>query len=413
MKFWTPCARRIAKIVIKECKKCQRISSPKFALPDMPILPKERVRQSRPFEFVGVDYLGPSMCKIDGGKVKFWIALFTCLSTRGIHLDLITDLSALSFLDILRRFVAQRGAPVKIISDNGNQFITVAKIINANIEEKEIEWKFIPALSPWQGGVYERLVKLVKDSFKRSLGSRILNIEELRTFIKEVEMSINCRPISYISVEKDGPSCLRPIDFIIPSVEIIQKFPEIEDDNFRLGKMSTAEQVQERWIATLKTLQRFWDAWKRDYLIMLRDKAKWTHHNQRNDLKRSPRIGEVVIVHQEGQPRNVWPLGKIVELDGTPARSAKIKIGDKTFIRPINKISPLEIEDENIIEENLNSNNEQEDILDLSKRETKKIKQHWTINAEPLIGAKDICTETGFHVQLLIHALEYQAYVKE
>nr|CAD2156491.1 unnamed protein product [Meloidogyne enterolobii] len=392
MKFWTPCARRIAKIVIKECKKCQRISSPKFALPDMPILPKERVRQSRPFEFVGVDYLGPSMCKIDGGKVKFWIALFTCLSTRGIHLDLITDLSALSFLDILRRFVAQRGAPVKIISDNGNQFITVAKIINANIAgkwkkekanneekifnnfllEKEIEWKFIPALSPWQGGVYERLVKLVKDSFKRSLGSRILNIEELRTFIKEVEMSINCRPISYISVEKDGPSCLRPIDFIIPSVEIIQKFPEIEDDNFQLGKMSTAEQVQERWIATLKTLQRFWDAWKRDYLIMLRDKAKWTHHNQRNDLKRSPRIGEVVIVHQEGQPRNVWPLGKIMELDGTPARSAKIKIGDKTFIRPINKISPLEIEDENINENNLNNEDKNKNKLDLSKKEPKK-----------------------------------------
>nr|CAD2195452.1 unnamed protein product [Meloidogyne enterolobii] len=419
MKFWTPCARRITKIVIKECKKCQRISSPKFALPDMPILPRERVRQSRPFEFVGVDYLGPSMCKIEGGKVKFWIALFTCLSTRGIHLDLITDLSALSFLDILRRFVAQRGAPLKIISDNGNQFITVAKVINANIEgkwkkekanndeklfnnfllEKEIEWKFIPALSPWQGGVYERLVKLVKDSFKRSLGSRILNIEELRTFIKEVEMSINCRPISYISLEKDGPLCLRPIDFIIPRVEIIQKFPEIEDDNFRLGKTSTAEQVQERWMATLKTLQRFWDTWKRDYLIMLRDKSKWTHHNQRNDLKRNPRIGEVVIVHQEGQPRNVWPLGKIVELDGTPARSAKIKIGDKTFIRPINKISPLEIEDENIVEENLNNENEKENEVDLSKKETKKLETK-NKNTHPMVTRSKVALCLQF-VQLI------------
>ena len=162
----------MAKIVIKECKKCQEISSPKFALLEIPLLPKKRVRQSRPFEFVAVDYLGPSLCKIEGGKVKFWIALFTCLSTRGIHLDVVMDLSALSFLSILRRFTAQRGAPVKIISDNGNQFNVVAKVIGANIEgkwknekenkdeiqfnnfliEKRIEWRFIPALSPWQGG---------------------------------------------------------------------------------------------------------------------------------------------------------------------------------------------------------------------------------------------------------------------
>ena len=116
--------------------------------------------------------------------------------------------------------------------------------------------------------------------------------------------------------------------------------------------MSTAEQVQERWMATLKTLQKFWDTWKRDYLIMLRDKAKWTHHNQLTDIKRGPRLEEIIIVRQEGQPRNVWPLGKIIDLDGTHTRSVKIKIGNKTFIRPINKISPLEIEDEAINNDN-------------------------------------------------------------
>ena len=76
-----------------------------------------------------------------------------------------------------------------------------------------IEWCFIPSLSLWAGGVYERLVKLVKDSFKRTLGGTILNLEELRTFIKEVEFSVNCRPITFVSGEMDGPSCLRPIDF--------------------------------------------------------------------------------------------------------------------------------------------------------------------------------------------------------
>nr|CAD2206059.1 unnamed protein product [Meloidogyne enterolobii] len=180
-KFWAPCSRRDAKIIVKSCKKCQRIIGPTFSLPEMPNHPKERVCISRPFESVGIDYLGPSICKIDGNKQKFWIVLFTCFTTRAIHLEIAFELTALAFLHALRRFIAQRGVPAKIISDNANQFKVVSKSIDAKIvgkwsQDKQpennkfnnfiinrgIEWKFIPALSPWQGGIYERLVKLVK-----------------------------------------------------------------------------------------------------------------------------------------------------------------------------------------------------------------------------------------------------------
>ncbi|KAF7639082.1 Phlebovirus_G2 domain-containing protein [Meloidogyne graminicola] len=57
-------------------------------------------------------------------------------------------------------------------------------------------------------------------------------------------------------------------------------------------------------------------------------------------------INEVVIVQQEGQPRNSWLLGKIIELDGVPARSAKVQIGKKIYVRPINKLFPLEVKNE-------------------------------------------------------------------
>uniref|UniRef100_A0A1I8AX27 DUF5641 domain-containing protein n=1 Tax=Meloidogyne hapla TaxID=6305 RepID=A0A1I8AX27_MELHA len=129
---------------------------------------------------------------------------------------------------------------------------------------------------------------------------------------------------------------------------------------------------------------------------MLRDKAKWTHHNQRSDLKRGPRIGEIVVVHQEGQPRNVWPLGKIIELDGTPARSAKIKIGNKTFIRPINKISPLEIE-ENMIEDN--SNKELENEKDLTVEDSKKVDKR-NRNTHPMVTRSKVALCLQF-VQLI------------
>jgi hypothetical protein len=74
-------------------------------------------------------------------------------------------LSTEEFLEVFRQFSATRGNPLRILSDNGRQFILAAKVL-ANSEFAPIEWHFIAALSLWQGGVYERLVALVKRSFK-------------------------------------------------------------------------------------------------------------------------------------------------------------------------------------------------------------------------------------------------------
>ena len=74
----------------------------------MPGLPKERLRKSRVFEATGVDYLGPSLYKIENGKAKFWIVLFTCLTTRAIHLEVALELSALEFIHCLRLHCPKR-----------------------------------------------------------------------------------------------------------------------------------------------------------------------------------------------------------------------------------------------------------------------------------------------------------------
>nr|CAD2169038.1 unnamed protein product [Meloidogyne enterolobii] len=393
-KFWSPCARRETKKVIKDCKKCQKMEGPKFALPEMPELPSERVKRSRSFEFIGVDYLGPSICKINVEKMKFWIVIFTCLATRAVHLEISLDLSASSFLHIFRRFIALRGCPKKILSDNGTQFKAVADILGATIKgkwneksirkdefrlnkfllNKGIDWKFIPALSPWQGGVYERLVKLVKDAFKRSLGSSILNLEELKTFIKEVENAINCRPITHVSTETDGILAIRPIDFLIPELEINSYSLEDSDsEEFLIGKISTAKQLQDRWKATQKAFDKFWNNWVKYYLIILRDRSGWNHQKGKSVINRQPQVGEIVIIQQEGQPRNTWPLGKIIELDGNPARSAKIQLGKKTWIRPINKLFPLEAEFEKI---ELNKDNNLEEEKQEKTEIKKKVQTH-------------------------------------
>jgi len=99
------------------------------------------------------------------------------------------DTTAESFLNVLGRFIARRGKPYIIWSDNATSFQLAEKTINIlttpgpdqDPEEfmalNRIKWHFIAQLSPWSGGFYERLVKLVKDCFKRTLGRRILNYD--------------------------------------------------------------------------------------------------------------------------------------------------------------------------------------------------------------------------------------------
>ena len=93
-------------------------------LPGPPALPKERVIHVEPFHTVGVDYTGSISIKNpnDGSLNKYYICLFTCATTRAVHLELANDMSAQTFLNLLRRFVARRSTPSIIISDNGSNF---------------------------------------------------------------------------------------------------------------------------------------------------------------------------------------------------------------------------------------------------------------------------------------------------
>ena len=91
---------------------------------------KERVGKAKPFTYVGLDYLGPIQVKEGNGVVKMWVCLFTCLAVRAIHLELVKGLSVQLFLECLRRFIARRGKPSLIISDNAPQFHLVKSVLD-------------------------------------------------------------------------------------------------------------------------------------------------------------------------------------------------------------------------------------------------------------------------------------------
>ena len=98
---------------------------------------------------------------------------------RAIHLDLVPDMTAESFIHSFKRFTARRGFPHKIISDNGKTFKAAAKTIASVLNHPEVlhyfagvgmQWSFNLEKAPWWGGVFERMIKSVKRCLRRTIG---------------------------------------------------------------------------------------------------------------------------------------------------------------------------------------------------------------------------------------------------
>ena len=108
---------------------------------------------------MGVDYAGPIVYKISKKKDgKAYILLFACSLTRAVHLELLTDQTTENFTKCLKQFIARRGRPMKIHSDNGRSFVAAAKWLKSIMRDEKIQdylahhnilWQFNPSRAPW------------------------------------------------------------------------------------------------------------------------------------------------------------------------------------------------------------------------------------------------------------------------
>ena len=110
---------------------CKRFQVTAYHNPPVGNLPLDRTVGSTPFEVLGVDYAGPLIYKINKTKDgKAYILLFACSLTRSIHLELLPDQTTENFIKSFKRFIARRGRPWKVYSDNGKTFVAAAKWIS-------------------------------------------------------------------------------------------------------------------------------------------------------------------------------------------------------------------------------------------------------------------------------------------
>ena len=123
-RFWNIGARAVVRKSLRACVDCKKRQA-RVGEQKMANLPKDRITPNRPpFTYVGVDCFGPFLIRRGRSEVKRYGVLYTCLVVRAIHIEVVHSLDTDSFINSLRRFMARRGSPEHIRSDNGSNFVS-------------------------------------------------------------------------------------------------------------------------------------------------------------------------------------------------------------------------------------------------------------------------------------------------
>ena len=294
-----------------------------------------------------MDYFGPLEVAYGRGRsVKRYGALFTCLTTRAVYLDLAKSLSTEDFLLVLRRFLSFYSKPESIHSDNGTNFVGAEKelvapvgqlnqdpVLAEALKRSAIKWKFQPPSAPHFGGAHESLVRVTKLSLYRMLKKENKKLQYpsedmMRTFLCEVAAILNDRPLVKCSSDPRDYRPLTPNDLLGKRSGLVLPMSDPKDALPR-----------QNYLYVQKMANQFWDLWIKFYLPSLVARRKW-------QLKeRNFRVGDHVLVVEPNLPRGRWSTGKVTETfpgaDGL-VRVVTVQTESGVSTRPIHRLCLLQ-----------------------------------------------------------------------
>lgn len=341
-RYWVPRLRQVYKRLRRNCAKC-KINSTIPQPPRMGNLPSGRVCVSRPFTHVGVDYFGPFKIVIGRRVEKRYGVIFTCLSTRAVHIEIAHTLSTNSFILCYRSFINRRGMPRVIYSDCGTNFIGAEKELKNSLKEidhtkiaeefisPQLDWQFNPPSSPHMGGSWERLIRTIKTALYASVPeTRLFNDEIFRSYLTEVEFTLNSRPLFHVPFD-DLNEPLTPNHFLLGDSGGVKPMGAIVDD----GRVLTNS-----WRRSQQLADVFWKRWINEYLPTVAHRQKW--HNIVKPLE----VGDIVIIVDDNLPRGSWLKGRIIQINkgkDEAVRSAVVQTKTGIYKRPATKIASLNL----------------------------------------------------------------------
>ncbi|XP_011309469.1 uncharacterized protein [Fopius arisanus] len=346
--YWILGGRAPVRSFILKCVKCTRQREVR-AQQLMGQLPPARLSPVRAFLNTGVDYAGPVSLRSWKGRghksYKGWLAIFVCMTTSAVHLEVVSDYSAEGFIAAYRRFTSRRGIAHSLFSDCGTNFLGADKELrklfsSGSAHSRQLaqllindgtQWSFNPPGAPHFGGKWEAAVKSVKFHLTRTIGEDLLTFEELTTLLAQIEAVLNSRPLEPLTDDPYDCSALTPGHFLIGQAPTTLPEPSLEQLN--ISRLS-------RWQLIQQKLQGFWKRWSTGYLQRLQAISKW--HHPIHQL----RIGSLVLLTDERFSPTKWLLARVTALhpgsDGL-TRVVTIRTAQTTLTRPIAKLVILSI----------------------------------------------------------------------
>ena len=281
--YWILGGQRLVNHIIHYCVICRRLRGA-TSTPAMASLPYVRANPTSPFTEVALDCFGPwgvvhKRTRGFSGSTKRWGLIFTCMYSRGIHIEMLETMSTNSFLCALRRFIAIRGKIATIFSDIWSNFLGAKSQLKPEIDAEEVRkyareqgiiWKFNPPHASHWNGVIESQIRTVRkalDAMFLQFGDSQLTSELLSTFFAEVVGIVNSRPLTAVSTDPDSPEVLSPAMLLTGKSRPLVR-PE--------GEFVPEDMYARRWWRRTQYLaEQFWVRWRREYLNSLQTRQKW------------------------------------------------------------------------------------------------------------------------------------------
>ena len=119
--FWIINVSSITKSVVFNCVTCCKLE--KVGVQIMADLPKDRFQEAAPFTYCAVDMFGPFKTKVKRNEVNCYGAMFTCLASRAVHIEVSHSMTTDSFIQTLGRLITRRGNVRQIHLDNGPNLV--------------------------------------------------------------------------------------------------------------------------------------------------------------------------------------------------------------------------------------------------------------------------------------------------
>lgn len=334
--YWIIGASKMVAKHIKNCVTCRKVRG-RIEDQRMADLPVDRVDPSPPFSYTGIDCFGPFYTKTGRKENKRYGLLFTCLSSRAIHIEMLEDLTTDAFLNALRSFIAIRGAVRQIRCDRGTNFVGAKNELQRSLKEldkdriatylarKQCDFLMNVPEASHMGGVWERQIRTVRSVMSSVLTQATGRLDDtsLRTFFYEAMSIVNNRPLTTDTInDPKSVEPLTPNHFLTMKTSVPLPPPGnfVEEDLYG----------RKRWRRVQYLIEQFWSRWRKEYLTNISLRQRWL------TPRRNIEVGDVVIVKEDNVPRNEWKLARIVETsedDDGLVRKVKLQMGQSNLGR--------------------------------------------------------------------------------